>query len=181
MKVPHEEVCNMSGDEMAARAAARPRLTARELAIWRSLLDTTAELRRVLGAQLQESGLSPGDYQVLLALREAEGARMRSSELAATIEWERSRLSHHLGRMEQRGLIRRDNCATDSRGAEVSLTQSGATVFRRASAPHLRAIKKHFADALTSEQVEALADVLQSLQRHLQAEVSAGRTGGARR
>ncbi len=171
----------MSGDEITARAAGRPRLTARELAIWRSLLDTTAELRRVLGAQLQASGLSPADYQVLLALREAEGTRLRSSELAAIIEWERSRLSHHLGRMEQRGLIRRDDCATDSRGAEVSLTESGAAAFRRASAPHLRAIKKHFADALTSEQLEALADILQSLQHHLQAEVSAGRTGGAHR
>jgi DNA-binding MarR family transcriptional regulator len=181
MKVPHEEVCDMSGDEMAARAAARPRLTARELAIWRSLLDTTDELRRVLGAKLQESGLSPGDYQVLLALREADGTRLRSSELAATIEWERSRLSHHLGRMEQRGLIRRDDCATDSRGAEVSLTENGTAAFRRASAPHLRAIKKHFVDALTPEQLEALADVLQSLQRHLQAEVSAGRPGGVPR
>jgi DNA-binding MarR family transcriptional regulator len=171
----------MSGDEMAAHAAARPRLTARELAIWRSLLDTTAELRKVLGAQLQDSGLSPGDYQVLLALREADGTRLRSSELAATIEWERSRLSHHLGRMEQRGLIRRDDCATDNRGAEVSLTDSGAAAFRRASAPHLRAIKKHFANALTPEQLEALADVLQSLQRHLHGEASAGRSGGGHR
>jgi DNA-binding MarR family transcriptional regulator len=171
----------MSGDDMVARAAGRPRLTARELAIWRSLLDTTAELRRVLGAQLQASGLSPGDYQVLLALKEADGTRLRSSELAATIEWERSRLSHHLGRMEQRGLIRRDDCTSDNRGAEVSLTESGAAAFRRASAPHLRAIKQHFVDALTSEQLEALADVLQSLQRHLHAEVSAGRTGGPHR
>src|SRR5438874_7008546 len=102
MKVPNEEVCDMSGDEMAGDAAARQRLTARELAIWRSLLDTTAELRSVLGAKLQESGLSRADYQVLLALREAEGTRLRSSELAAIIEWERSRLSHHLGRMERR-------------------------------------------------------------------------------
>ena len=168
----------MIGDEMAARAAARQRLTARELAIWRSLLDTTAELGRVLGAKLQESGLSPGDYQVLLALKEADGMRLRSSELAATIEWERSRLSHHLGRMEQRGLIRRDDCATDSRGADVSLTESGMAAFRRASAPHLRAIKKHFVDALTPEQLEALADVLQSLQRHLHAEGSADHVRG---
>ena len=167
----------MSGGEMAARQ----RLTARELAIWRSLLDTTAELRMVLGAQLQESGLSPADYQVLLALREADGMRMRSSELAAAIEWERSRLSHHLGRMERRGLIRRDDCATDSRGAEVSLTERGMAAFRRASAPHLRAIKRHFIDALTPEQLDALADVLQSLQRHLHHEVSARRTGGAHR
>src|ERR1700716_690672 len=110
---------------MTVGAVARRRMTARELAVWRSLLETTAELRRILSTQLQESGVSPADYQVLLALSEADGQRMRSSELAASIEWERSRLSHHLGRMERRGLIRRDDCATDSRGAEVSLTESG--------------------------------------------------------
>jgi DNA-binding MarR family transcriptional regulator len=149
-------------------------MTISELATWRSLLDTTAELRRILGAQLQESGLSPADYQVLLALREADGTRLRSSELAASMDWERSRLSHHLGRMERRGLIRRDNCATDSRGAEVSLTADGAEIFRRASAPHLRAIKKYFADALTPGQFEALAGILQALQNHLHADLGAG-------
>jgi DNA-binding MarR family transcriptional regulator len=116
---------------------------------------------------LRDSNLSPADYQVLLALREAAGRRMRSSELAAAIDWERSRLSHHLGRMERRGLIRRDDCATDSRGAEVSLTEDGADAFGRATAPHMRAIKKHFADALTAEQFDALADIVQSLQHHL--------------
>jgi DNA-binding MarR family transcriptional regulator len=156
-------------------------MTARELAIWRALIDTTTELRRILGAQLlQDSGLSPADYQVLLALSEADGRRLRSSELAATIDWERSRLSHHLGRMERRGLIRRDDCATDSRGAEVSLTDHGAGMFRGATAPHLRAIKKHFADAMTPEQFEALADVVQALQNHLHPERTAARTGEAR-
>ncbi|MCU1659130.1 MAG: putative MarR-family transcriptional regulator [Pseudonocardiales bacterium] len=143
-------------------------MTSAELAVWRSLVDTTDELRRILGTQLlQDSSLSPADYQVLLPLSEAAGRRMRSSELAATIDWERSRLSHHLGRMERRGLIRRDECATDSRGAEVSLTEDGADAFRRATAPHMRAIKTHFADALTPEQFDALADVLRSLQSHL--------------
>jgi len=110
------------GDVMtqAVGTGVRPRMTSIELATWRSLLDTTAELRRVLGAELQETGLSPADYQVLLALTEAKGKRMRSSELARTIDWERSRLSHHLGRLERRQLIRRDDCAIDSRGAEVS-------------------------------------------------------------
>jgi DNA-binding MarR family transcriptional regulator len=148
-------------------------VTAGQLAIWRSLIDTTAELRRILGTQLQESNLSPADYQVLLALSEAEGRRLRSSALAATIDWERSRLSHHLGRMERRGLIRRDDCATDSRGAEVSLTPAGATLFRRATAPHLRAVRKHFADALTPEQFEALGDVLRALQSHLHPDLNA--------
>ena len=142
-------------------------MTSSELAVWRSLIDITAELRRILGAELQESSLSPADYQVLLALSEADGRRLRSSDLARTIDWERSRLSHHLGRMERRGLIRRDDCATDSRGAEVSLTGDGSRVFRRATAPHMRAIKKHFADALTPEQFLALGDILQGLQKHL--------------
>jgi DNA-binding MarR family transcriptional regulator len=143
-------------------------MTSQELATWRSLIDTTAELRRVLGAELQESNLSPADYEVLLALSEADGRRLRSSDLASAIDWERSRLSHHLGRMERRRLIRRDDCATDNRGAEVSLTAEGARAFRRATAPHMRSIKKHFADALELEQFEALAGILRSLQNHLE-------------
>jgi DNA-binding MarR family transcriptional regulator len=142
-------------------------MTSMELATWRSLLDTTGELSRILGAELQETSLSPADYQVLLALSEAHGMRMRSSLLARTIDWERSRLSHHLGRMERRRLIRRDDCAVDSRGAEVSLTVEGARVFRQATVPHMRSIKRHFASALTSEQFVALAEILQSLQDHL--------------
>jgi DNA-binding MarR family transcriptional regulator len=99
------------------------------------------------------------------------------SELAATIDWERSRLSHHLRRMERRGLIRRDDCATDSRGAEVWLTSDGAGMFRTASAPHLSAIKKYFADALTPEQFDALADILQTLQNHLHPQLAVAAAG----
>jgi DNA-binding MarR family transcriptional regulator len=147
----------------------RRRLSVGELAVWRSLVDTTGELRRRLSTQLaEESGLSSADYQVLLALSEAEGKRSRSSRLAGQMEWERSRLSHQLGRMEKRGLIRREDCATDNRGAEVVLTEEGADAFRKATTPHTKAIKQHFADALTPEQFDALKDILQSLERHLQ-------------
>jgi DNA-binding MarR family transcriptional regulator len=172
------EVWSVNDGDRAAAAAARRRMTAEELATWRALLDTTTELRRILGARLlRESSLSPADYQVLLALSEARGRRLRSSELAATIDWERSRLSHHLLRMERRGLIRRDDCATDSRGAEVSLTDDGARMFRSATAPHMRAIKAHFADALSPEQFEALADVLRTLRNHLHPEPTFARSG----
>jgi len=153
-------------------------MTSRELATWRSLIDTTAELRRILGADLQESSLSPADYQVLLALSEADGRKLRSSELARTIDWERSRLSHHLKRMERRRLIRRDDCATDSRGAEVVLTAEGARVFRRSTAPHMRAIQRHFADALTREQFDELAGILRSLEIHLHPYLAASAVDG---
>jgi len=145
------------------------RLTERELAVWRSLQDTTADLRRLLAAELQRVELSPGDYAVLLALTEAEGRSLRSSELADAIDWERSRVSHHLGRMERRGLILRTECPGDNRGALVVLTDDGYDAIRRASGPHLRAVKRLFADALEPQQLENLAEVLGSIRQHLDA------------
>jgi DNA-binding MarR family transcriptional regulator len=146
----------------------KARMTSAEMATWRQLIDTTDELRRRLSARLAaDSGLSPGDYAVLLALTEATGRRLRSSELATAIDWERSRLSHHLARMEKRGLIERAECSTDNRGAEVVLTEEGAHQFRRATPPHMRAVKQHFGDALNPEQFAALDDILRTLREHL--------------
>ena len=72
-----------------------------------------------------------------------------------------------LHRMERRGLIRREDCATDSRGAEIVLTDAGAHAFRRASAPHLRDIREVFVDALTPEQITAAGEVARALRAHL--------------
>ena len=169
-----------SAARAAAPAVARRRMTPGELATWRLLLDTTADLRRTLGAELQASNVTAGDYQVMLALTEAGSRRLRSAELAAAIDWERSRLSHHLGRMERRGLIRRDECAADSRGAEVSLTAEGARMFRAAAGPHLRAVKRYFADALTPEQFGALGEILQAVRDHHRSAVALAGPGGPR-
>jgi DNA-binding MarR family transcriptional regulator len=144
------------------------RLTSYELATWRAFIETAEQLRTVLGVRLREdSGLSEGDYAVLLALSEAPGRRMRSSALATHIGWERSRLSHHLGRMERRGLVAREECEEDNRGAEVVATADGMSAFRRATVPHLRAVRELFLDALTAEQLDAVAGVVASLRERL--------------
>jgi DNA-binding MarR family transcriptional regulator len=143
--------------------------TIEELRIWRDFIETADALRSELSARLQsESSLSPGDYAVLLALSEADGQRLRSSELASTIGWERSRLSHHLGRMERRGLVRREECVTDNRGAEIVLTTDGADAFRRASIPHLRAVRELFVDALSPDQLTAAGDLTATLRGRLE-------------
>lgn len=142
--------------------------TAEELRVWRGFIETTEAVRAELGARLQaECGLSPGDYAVLLALSEAEGRRLRSSQLADDIGWERSRLSHHLGRMEKRGLIRREECRTDNRGAEVVLTAEGSAAFRGATVPHLTAVRELFVDALTPEQITAAGEIAAALRAKL--------------
>ncbi|MEV0637805.1 MarR family transcriptional regulator [Streptomyces sp. NPDC050619] len=144
--------------------------TAEELRIWRDFIETTQALRSELASRLQrESSLSTGDYAVLLALREAEGRRLRPSVLAARIGWQRSRLSHQLGRMERRGLIRREDCRTDSRGAEVVLMPEGAEAFRDASLPHLRAVRELFVTPLTPDQLAAAEQIAATLRIRLEA------------
>jgi len=139
-----------------------------ELAMWRDFIEATELLRTAVAARLQEdSGLSMGDYTVLLALTEAPGRRYRSSDLATAIGWERSRLSHHLARMERRGLIRREHCTADSRGSEIILEPAGDQAFHAATAPHLRAIRELFVTALTDEQVTAAGEMAAALRRHL--------------
>ncbi len=144
--------------------------TTEELRIWRDFIETAEALRSELASRLQsETSLSPGDYAVLLALSEAPDRRMRSSELAADIGWERSRLSHHLARMEKRGLIRREDCASDNRGAEVVLATTGAEAFHGATVPHLRAVRELFVDALTPDQLTAAATLAAALRTRLAA------------
>ncbi|WP_436534928.1 MarR family winged helix-turn-helix transcriptional regulator [Actinoplanes sp. HUAS TT8] len=140
-----------------------------ELRVWREFIETTEALRGRLAGRLQaDTGLSTGDYTVLLALSETDGGRLRSSDLAVRIGWERSRLSHHLGRMERRGLIRREECATDSRGAEIVLVPAGNDAFRAATVPHLQAVRELFVDALTPAQIAAAGEIAAALRAHLE-------------
>ncbi len=139
-----------------------------DLAIWRCFLETTEALRTELFNRLQtQSGLSAPDYSVLLALSEAEGNRIRSSELASLINWDRSRLSHHLRRMEKRGLVNRQECPVDGRGAEVQITAIGSKTFKQAVRPHLSDVQEIFIDALSNDQLTAAGEIAQALSGRL--------------
>ncbi len=142
--------------------------TKEQVRVWRAYIETAEALRARLARRLQdEASLSAGDYAVLLTLSESSTHRLRSSELAARVGWERSRLSHHLGRMQERGLIRREACPEDGRGAEVVMTEVGAKAFRTGSIPHLLAVRELFLDAFTAEQLAQLDALTASLRGHL--------------
>jgi DNA-binding MarR family transcriptional regulator len=77
-------------------------------------------LQYEMNRQLQDdAGLTLADYDVLVALSNAPGGRLQLSVLAATIGWERSRLSHHLLRMGKRGLVDRLPSDSDGRATDV--------------------------------------------------------------
>jgi DNA-binding MarR family transcriptional regulator len=135
-------------------------LTAREQTAWRAYLDMNAKLTAKLNREMQQqSGISIADYSVLVQLSEHVDARMRVLELARALGWEKSRLSHQLTRMQQRGLIERSNCSEDRRGAWIVLTDKGNDTVIAAAPRHVDSVRRYLFDELTPEQVDALGSI----------------------
>lgn len=142
-----------------------------EITAWREYSEAADLLRTEVKSRMQrESTISPGDYAVLLVLIEAPGRRLRPSRLAAAVDWERSRLSHHLSRMQARGLVTREGVETDNRGTEVVLTEEGSRLFRAATAPLRRTVRELFIDALSSEELDWALTIAERLRAHLTGE-----------
>lgn len=144
------------------------KLSEREDRAWRayrrmqSLLPTT--LTRDLG---RDSGLSDPDYEVLSTLSEKPSHRWQLRELADKMLWSRSRLSHHIARMEQRGLVAREDDADDRRGCILVLTRQGFATLEKAAPLHLVSVRKHFIDQLTDADLTALTEISERVVGHL--------------
>ncbi|HWN35815.1 MAG TPA: MarR family transcriptional regulator [Pseudonocardia sp.] len=135
-------------------------LEAHQQHAWRGYLRMQARLSARMHRELQaDAGLSLGDFDVLVALDEAPGQRLRPFELAAALEWEKSRLSHHVRRMEQRELVTREDCEDDGRGAYLVLAPLGAEALTRAAPKHVEIVRRLVFDGLTESQVRTLAEV----------------------
>jgi DNA-binding MarR family transcriptional regulator len=143
-------------------------LDEREQHAWRGYTQLSRRLSRVLGQRLmRDSGLSAADYELLVPLSEAPDDQLRARDLARMVDWEKSRLSHHLTRMEQRGLVERRECPTDARGAYISLTTNGRRAIEDAAPQHVEAVRENFIDLLTPGEVAVLTDIADRVLDHL--------------
>jgi len=114
-------------------------------------------LPAALNRQLQQDcGLTLPEYEVLVQLSETPGHRLRPYQICEGLNWEQSRLSHQLTRMERRGLISRHDCAADGRGAFIELTAAGAAAIGAAAPRHVANVRKLVFDQLTEAQRVAL-------------------------
>jgi DNA-binding MarR family transcriptional regulator len=158
-----------------------PWLTDGEQTVWRVFLDAATMLREHLERELQaDSGMPLAYYQVLVALSEAPGRRMRMSELAASAGASRSRLSHAVARMQAAGWVERGDCPTDKRGSLATLTPRGFDALAAAAPGHVRAVRAQLFDRLTGEQVRSLGEIAAAVRGGLAADGpgSAGRGPG---
>ena len=116
------------GDESAFS-----KLTPAQQRAWLAFIRLRLRLTYEMNRQLQaDSSLSLPDYDVLNALRYAPGGRMRITALAARIGWERSRLSHHVRRLQNRGLVECRPAPADRRAIEITLPDQGRDEVTRA-------------------------------------------------
>ncbi|MBM9466153.1 MarR family winged helix-turn-helix transcriptional regulator [Nakamurella leprariae] len=154
--------------------AQTPWLTPEQLRAWRNLQYLRGPLAAVLNRQLtQDSGLSTADYEVLVVLSESDEGMLRAGELGRLTGWEKSRLSHHIKRMQTRGLVRRRECPTDGRGAFVELTPQGRETIEAAAPGHVRAVRRHVIDRLTPEELRVLGDIGEKVAAGLESECTA--------
>jgi DNA-binding MarR family transcriptional regulator len=132
-------------------------LDEREQATWRSWLAASHRLDAHLARRMQAEGeISMADFAVLVPLSEAEQGRLRAFEVGRTLQWEKSRVSHHLTRMEGRGLVERQDCGSDRRGAYVAITATGRAALAAAAPAHVEAVRAAVFDQLTAAEVEQL-------------------------
>jgi DNA-binding MarR family transcriptional regulator len=141
-----------------------------EYAAWRGWLRLAARVHAALGRDLlRDHGLSEPEYAVLVHLSESPDHRVRMSDLALGLDWSKSRLSHLVGRMEQRGLVHRRDCVEDGRGSFAALTETGMAEITRAAPAHVASVRRHFFDHLDREQVRQLAALTTEVMARLDA------------
>ena len=134
------------------------------LSAWRKFLTAHARLIEQIEHELAEAKVLPlGWYDVLLALYEAPDRRLRMHELASAVVLSRSGLTRLVDRLEAEGLLARERCGTDRRGAYAVLTDAGLAALRQAWPVYMRGIVEHFAGYLNDEEVRVLTEVFQRI------------------
>ncbi len=128
---------------------------------WRAYRDGTARLMAALNHALEEeTGLSLGEYEVLVRLSEAPDRTLRMSELAGELAHSRSRLTHTIRRMEEAALVERAPCLQDARGVNCTLTDAGWQRLVDAAPAHVESVRVNLVDVLSAAQLTALGDAM---------------------
>jgi DNA-binding MarR family transcriptional regulator len=124
-----------------------------EWELWDSWMRAQRLLARELDRGLQrDCGISKAEFSVLVTLWQAPGREMRVGELSESLDWAKSRVSHQLTRMENRGLVERTQYGADGRRAGIGLTAKGRRAVQSAILVHAGNIRRYFLDSLTPQQ-----------------------------
>lgn len=132
--------------------------------MWRTFLTACHTLfGTVEGQLLRDSDIPHGYYEILVRLSEAPGHALRMTQLAEASTSSKSRLSHAVARLEERGWVRRSDCATDRRGQVCQLTDKGMAALEAAAPGHVDQVRRSLIDRLTPDQVGQLRAISEAI------------------
>ncbi|MEU8141199.1 MarR family winged helix-turn-helix transcriptional regulator [Nonomuraea sp. NPDC048901] len=128
-----------------------------EWELWHTWMLAQRLLAREFERGLQrDCGISKAEFSVLVTLWKAPGREMRVGELSESLAWEKSRVSHQLTRMENRGLVEPTQSGAGGRRTGIGLTTKGRELAESAILGHAGNIRRYFLDSLTPEQAAVM-------------------------
>ena len=152
-------------------------LDPREDRAWRAFRHAHHQLAVRLDRHLlQDSGLTEADYEILAVLSGHPTGHVPAQELGALVRWEKSRLSHQVRRMQERGLIAREPNPADGRSALICLLPAGRRAIQDAAPQHVHNVRQHFIDLFTPAELDTLAALNERVLRHLTEEPLPGQS-----
>src|SRR5258707_1956493 len=144
-------------------------LSDRQQAAWANYQRMRVRLTERINRELaQKAGLPEADFEILSALIESPNESVRALALRCGLEWEKSRLSHQLRRMEERDLITRQECAEDNRSSVIRVTETGRKLATEARVYYEQVVRKYVVDVLTAEQLQALGTIAEIIIHQLE-------------
>lgn len=147
--------------------------------VWRNLVVAHSVILGKMEADLRAStGLTLGQYDVLLRLHEAPGNSLRMGDLAQQVLVTTSGVTRVADRLVNAGLVERVRPDADRRVVTVSMTPAGKETLRAASAIHSRGIAEYFADLVEAEELPVLDRFFSRLATHHTTTTDACDVGG---
>ena len=141
-----------------------------EMAAWRAYIETHGDLMSAFEADLVPTGLTLGDYQVLVYLTEAEDQRMRMCDLADMLQLSPSGLTRRLDGLVKAGWVERSSSDTDRRVMLAAVTDAGRAQLAAAAPTHVASVRARMIDVLDADELEAIALAFRKIRAALDAE-----------
>src|SRR5436190_6718979 len=135
---------------------------------WRAFIEANRLLYAAIEAQLQHAADMPHNYyEILVRLSESPTRSLRMSQLADASVSSKSRVSHAVARLEERGWVRRAECSSDRRGQEAHLTAKGFAALEEIAPGHVECVRSSLFDALSPAQVKQLRGICEAVLKNL--------------
>jgi DNA-binding MarR family transcriptional regulator len=131
---------------------------------WIRLTRVSQSCMEGVEADLKAAGFPPLVwYDVLLELRRAPEERLRNNEIGGKILLSKSNVTRVVDRLEAKGLVRREDCAEDRRGAFVAITEEGRDLQARMWPVYRESLTRRFGERLTEREARQLGALLAKL------------------